>query len=509
MLLAALAACLLWADGRKNGFPVVIQTTMTPAPSAAPTAQPTSAPTPTPVPTPVPTPEPTPEPTPAPTPEPTPEPTPTPEPIPAEKVFTEDGLSEESIVNPYGLYSYEQMRLDIALLAETYPELISVYSIGQSVEGRDLVAFDFGHGERDVIICASMHACEHISTNVLMYLVDQYCQGYVNNESYGGIGYREILDSVRFRIVPMVNPDGVNLAQNGIQAVKDPDALAAMGYGYYYDYSGWKANINGVDLNGNWTQKWGIRDEVTGPASAGWCGPSPESEPENQALRGLLDSTDFDMLLSLHIRGEVIYWIDSDTWDLYDAHAPIARRLCRAFGYSMMGAEDVSDRGGYMVNTLRWETGKFCCTVELCSGYYGVDPYPSWMFPQVVDSVYNMLLLAGQEALNLPENSGYAVRRESTPAANDRRPAYVPEPTEEPAEEPAGEPAEEPIEEPVEDPTEELPEEPAEEPQESEPPETEPDITPEPTGEEETESSDEQPSEEPEEQDDEPTEEAP
>ena len=142
--------------------------------------------------------------------------------------FYESGLREGSIVNPYRTYGYDQMVTDIGLMAEAYPELISVYSIGSSVEGRDLIAFDFGHGEKEVILCASMHACENISTNVLMYVVDQYCLGYVQNESYGGIAYRDILDNVVFHIVPMVNPDGVNLAQNGIYAVKDPDALLQM-----------------------------------------------------------------------------------------------------------------------------------------------------------------------------------------------------------------------------------------------------------------------------------------
>ncbi len=397
-----------------------------PVPSADPSAEPTALPTPTPGPTEEPSPEPTEEPTPEPSAEPTPEPSaeptpeptaePSPEPTPAptqaptdlygKKDFTAAGLGENSIVDPYQIYTYDQMVTDIGLLAERYPDLISVYSIGQSVEGRDLIAFDFGHGDREVILISSMHACEHIATNVLMYVVDQYCQGYEAGGGYGGIAYRDILDSVVFHVVPMMNPDGVNLAQNGIEAAKDPDAVAALRYGYYYDYSGWKANINGVDLNRNFPGRWGPRDGVNSPSAANYCGPEPLSEPESKAVQDMLDSTDYDMLVSLHIRGEVIYWIDSDTMELYSEHYPIAKRFGDAFGYGLMGAEDMSTGGGYMVNTERLRTGKFCCTLELCP-YIHQDPYPADRFPQVVDNVYSMILVVGEETLKLPEHTGW------------------------------------------------------------------------------------------------------
>ncbi len=374
-------------------------------------------------------------------------------------------------MNPYQSYTYDRMVADIGLLAERYPDLISVYSIGQSVEGRDLIAFDFGHGEREVVLCSSTHACEHIATNALMYIVDQYCQGYEANGGYGGVSYREILDSVVFHIVPMVNPDGVNLAQNGIQAAKDPDAVAALGYGYNYDYSGWKANINGVDLNRNFAHGWGPRDGVSRPAAAYWCGPEPLSEPESKAMQDLLDSTDYDMLVSLHIRGEVIYWIDTDTMDLYSEHYPIARRFGNAFGYALMGAEDMSAGGGYMVNTERLRTGKFCCTLELCS-YIHQDPYPVDRFPQVIDNVYSMILVVGEETLKLPEHTGWLPEEEPEPEA--------PEPSEAPAETEATEETEAPAEPAVPEETE-APAEPAvpeetEAPAETEVPDRPPDA---------------------------------
>jgi hypothetical protein len=344
----------------------------------------------------------TPKPTETPPPEPTPVLTGGPLPeiaAPPQEDLSEYGLPNDALVNPYVTYTYDQLLEDIAQLEEKYPGLISSYSIGTSVEGRDIPAFNLGRGKREVVICSTMHACEHIATNVLMRMVDEYCRGYINGDSCKGLSYREILDGVKFIIVPMLNPDGVNIAQFGPDAAMNPEAVRSIG-GEEYNYAGWKANANGVDLNGNFKYKWGIRDEVTAPSSEGYAGPEMASEPETQAMMELLDSTDFYMLISLHIRGEVLYWLDTDTLDLYNKYYPLARRFSDAFGFELLSPEDVTDRGGYMVNSARIEYGKFAMTVELCP-YISTDPYPLDMFDRSYKPVYPLLLLAGDEALRM------------------------------------------------------------------------------------------------------------
>ena len=126
--------------------------------------------------------------------------------------FSPAGLSAESVVNPYCLYDYAQLRADLTALEERYPQLIRVYTLGETAEGRPIPVFDFGRGDLEIVLISSMHACEHIATNVVMYLVDQYCQGYQADGEWNGVRYREILDRVKFRIMPMANPDGIELA---------------------------------------------------------------------------------------------------------------------------------------------------------------------------------------------------------------------------------------------------------------------------------------------------------
>ena len=197
----------------------------------------------------------------------------------------------------------------------------------------------------------------------------------------------------------------MNLAQFGPDAALDPEAVKAIGadelrYGYY----SWKANINGVDLNGNFKHKWGIRDEVHAPAPEGYAGPSPASEPETQAMLELIDSTDFYEFISLHNRGEVLYWLDTDTMDMYKDFYPLAAQYARAFGYELLEPEDVTKRGGYMINSARFEFKKFCMTVELCP-YSSIDPYPLSVFDQVASDVYPLGLIMGQQAIKMDKLS--------------------------------------------------------------------------------------------------------
>ena len=71
-----------------------------------------------------------------------------------------------------------------------------------------------------------------------------------------------------------------------------------------------------------------------------------------------------------------------------------------------------------MVNSERVRTGKFCCTLELCP-YIPGDPYDIGLFPQVADNVYSMLLVIGDEAVLLPENTGILPVSEGEAAEGD------------------------------------------------------------------------------------------
>ena len=76
------------------------------------------------------------------------------------------------------------------------------------------------------------------------------------------------------------------------------------------DFSGWKANISGVDLNDQFPANWDL-ERARNPKKPGprdYGGESPLSEPEAIAMADLTRRRDFARVLAFHTQGEVIYW---------------------------------------------------------------------------------------------------------------------------------------------------------------------------------------------------------
>ena len=319
----------------------------------------------------------------------------------------EDGAeAEASIVDPYRLYPYEQMTADLAALEARYPDLVSVSSIGRSVEGREIPVFRLGRGAREILVCAAMHAREYETTNYIMTVAEQYCQAYEADAWYCGLSYRKLLDGVCFVIVPQLNPDGVVIAQGGTPyANEHPELLDfPITDGWRGNYACWKANANGVDLNRNWPYAWGTTVISKRASSAGYAGPEAASEPETRAMLALIEQTQFYAFCSFHSAGDCIYWNDaSNSEALRERLYPSVKRIADFIGYSVVPGEDIKRYGGCMINFARATYEKLCITVEL-GPYVGLYPYPDYeKLRPIVERAYPICLLLADEVLKMPE----------------------------------------------------------------------------------------------------------
>lgn len=156
-----------------------------------------------------------------------------------------------SIVSTNVNYNYNVLLNNISSLRQTYPFLY-VDSIGNSVLGNALIYIRLGTGSKEVFYNASFHANEWITTPVLMKFIEDFCIAYTNNSTIYGYSAREIFNTTSIYIVPMVNPDGVNLVTGNLPTNSAAYAYARSITSNYPDVpfpSGWKANIEGVDLN--------------------------------------------------------------------------------------------------------------------------------------------------------------------------------------------------------------------------------------------------------------------
>ncbi len=260
------------------------------------------------------------------------------------------------VVDPYQPYTYEMMIEDAGALAAMYPDNIDVSIIGHSVEGRNLTLIKMGTGEKKLLLVGAHHAREYISSTYLMNMIDQYMYAAASGTSFGEYDVADLLSQVTVYVVPMLNPDGVNLVINGEQSVKDVQAVSAMAM-LQDTYAEWKANINGVDLNRQYPCYWEIKASNTfTPSSEMYKGEDSATEPEVRAMMDLCDHNDFLLAASFHTKGEIIYWADSGTVDLIDGAEDIAKDLSLSTGYDIVPpSEDPAVYGAGFENWFRQE----------------------------------------------------------------------------------------------------------------------------------------------------------
>ncbi|MHA6483961.1 M14 family zinc carboxypeptidase [Paenibacillus sp. strain BS8-2] len=291
------------------------------------------------------------------------------------------------VVEPRRSYGYSALLQDLNRLLNIYPFLIRS-EIGTSVMGKSIPEVKIGSGSKKIGFSGSMHANEWITTPVLIQFLNDYLLALTNSKDLGGLAMYPQYLTTQLSIIPLVNPDGVDLVVNGPPTYEPyrSDTLAINGGDD--DFSGWKANIRGVDLNKQFPALW-EQDAVQGPqgpAPRDYSGTAPLTEPEVIALAELTRNAGFQSVLAFHTQGQVIYW------GFQGLEPPQSEVLANEFaavsGYEAI--RNVNSTAGYkdwFIQDFR-EPG---FTIELGSG---VNPLPLTQYEEIYSAALGIMLAA-------------------------------------------------------------------------------------------------------------------
>lgn len=285
-------------------------------------------------------------------------------------------------------YDYGDMLEDLDRLAAIYP-FMRRQSIGSSVMGKALPEIRIGRGLKVVHANASFHANEWITTPVLIRFLNEYLLALTNNGSIRGLAMNPLYLATTLSLVPMVNPDGVDLVINGRPSQEPYRSNVLAINGGSEDFSGWKANIRGVDLNNQFPALWQQEAErgPRVPAPRDYAGTGPLTEPESQAMAELTRNNNFSRVLAFHTQGKVIFWGFQGLEPLPESQI-LVDEFARVSGYRAVQYAD--SFAGYKDWFIQdWRRPGF--TIEVGQG---TNPLPLTQLEEIYQDSLGILLVA-------------------------------------------------------------------------------------------------------------------
>ncbi|XP_039958527.1 carboxypeptidase D isoform X2 [Bactrocera tryoni] len=168
-------------------------------------------------------------------------------------------------------HDHDELTRFLRATSARYPNLTALYSIGKSIQGRDLWVmvvssspYEHMIGKPDVKYVGNIHGNEPVGRELLLHLIQYFVTSY-NTDQY----VKWLLDNTRIHIMPSMNPDGFAVSKEG---------ACDGGQGRY--------NARGFDLNRNFPDYFKQNNK--------------RGQPETDAVKDWISKIQFVLSGSLH-----------------------------------------------------------------------------------------------------------------------------------------------------------------------------------------------------------------
>jgi zinc carboxypeptidase len=199
---------------------------------------------------------------------------------------------------PDGMAAY------LRAVARANPQIAKVEIVGRSGQGRPILALKLTQGAqgiRDgsrpaVLYSALQHAREWIAGEVDRRLINHYVSSYRSGDK----STKDLLKATELWFLPVANPDGYQYT------FESPDTRLWRKTLTNNDGEPGVSLLDGVDPNRNYPEHWNYDQEGSSSitSSQTYRGTAAGSEPETQAMMGLLSRIKFKFQVNYHSFGE-------------------------------------------------------------------------------------------------------------------------------------------------------------------------------------------------------------
>lgn len=205
--------------------------------------------------------------------------------------------------------------------------------IGKTKFNRKIIAVEriLDKSFSTAIFVAGMHARENITSDVLFEMIDK--------------NLFENIDKFNVSFIVMANPDGIEIQNGFISSFPKNHQEWLLKINDSRDFSMWKANGLGVDINNNFDANFNTNVHSFAPSSHGFVGEFPMSENETKAIAKYVKKMNAFFTVSYHTKGEEIYFNFFQKERELKRDEIIARRFSESTGYKIVNVEKSSSGG--------------------------------------------------------------------------------------------------------------------------------------------------------------------